>query len=143
MPLRADTRSNSLTRAPSRSSPDSQPPRVADYTITNDESIDPISIEIEQAQPSPTFVQGGRLRLLTLGYQYIGQYNFGLVKRLTFPGRLWIALFLSTIETTIVSTALVSITDALHGFDSRDWIVTSYLLTYTGTYLTLLQIYNI
>ncbi|RFN45608.1 hypothetical protein FIE12Z_10162 [Fusarium flagelliforme] len=42
------------------------------------------------------------------------------------------ALFLSTLETTIVSTSLVSITDALNGFILRDWIVTSYLLTYTG-----------
>ncbi|KAG5785782.1 hypothetical protein H9Q73_000637 [Fusarium xylarioides] len=42
------------------------------------------------------------------------------------------ALFLSTLETTIVSTSLVSITNALNGFILRDWIVTSYLLTYTG-----------
>ncbi|VZI03292.1 unnamed protein product [Fusarium fujikuroi] len=46
--------------------------------------------------------------------------------------RLWISLFLSTLETTIVSTSLVSITNALNGFILRDWIVTSYLLTYTG-----------
>ena len=46
--------------------------------------------------------------------------------------RMWIALFLSTVETTIVSTSLVSITNALSGFDKRDWIVTAYLLTYTG-----------
>lgn len=45
---------------------------------------------------------------------------------------MWIALFLSTVETTIVSTSLVSITNALSGFDKRDWIVTAYLLTYTG-----------
>ncbi|KAJ4264444.1 hypothetical protein NW762_005644 [Fusarium torreyae] len=47
-------------------------------------------------------------------------------------GALWISLFLSTLETTIVSTSLVSITNALNGFILRDWIVTSYLLTYTG-----------
>jgi MFS family permease len=46
--------------------------------------------------------------------------------------RLWTSLFLSTLETTIVSTSLVSITNALDGFILRDWIVTSYLLTYTG-----------
>ena len=46
--------------------------------------------------------------------------------------RMWMALFLSTVETTIVSTSLVSITNALGGFDERDWIVTAYLLTYTG-----------
>ncbi|EWZ27882.1 hypothetical protein FOZG_18417 [Fusarium oxysporum Fo47] len=48
---------------------------------------------------------------------------------------LWISLFLSTFETTIVSTSLVSITNALNGFILRDWIVTSYLLTYTGNLL--------
>ena len=41
-------------------------------------------------------------------------------------------LLLSTLETTIVSTSLVSITNAVHGFESRDWVVTAYLLTYTG-----------
>ncbi|KAL8667019.1 MAG: hypothetical protein Q9202_000941 [Teloschistes flavicans] len=30
------------------------------------------------------------------------------------------------------ATSLVSITNALHGFDKRDWVVTAYLLTYTG-----------
>ncbi|CAH0053676.1 unnamed protein product [Clonostachys solani] len=45
---------------------------------------------------------------------------------------MWISLFLSTLETTIVSTSLISITDALSGFLLRDWVVTAYLLTYTG-----------
>jgi MFS family permease len=31
-----------------------------------------------------------------------------------------------------VSTSLVPMTNALDGFDQRDWVVTSYLLTYTG-----------
>lgn len=35
-------------------------------------------------------------------------------------------------ETTIVSTSLVSITNALTGFQKGSWIVTAYLLTYTG-----------
>ncbi|ROW03115.1 hypothetical protein VMCG_05822 [Cytospora schulzeri] len=45
---------------------------------------------------------------------------------------MWLGLFLSTLETTIVSTSLVSITNALDGFLFRDWVVTAYLLTYTG-----------
>ncbi|KAL8732425.1 MAG: hypothetical protein Q9181_003971 [Wetmoreana brouardii] len=45
---------------------------------------------------------------------------------------LCLSLLLSTLETTIVSTSLVSITNALHGFNKRDWVVTAYLLTYTG-----------
>ncbi|KAK1976608.1 major facilitator superfamily transporter [Colletotrichum cereale] len=45
---------------------------------------------------------------------------------------LCVSLLLSTLETTIVSTALVSIVDSRHGFDKASWIVTAYLLTYTG-----------
>ncbi|KAF5671689.1 major facilitator superfamily transporter [Fusarium heterosporum] len=45
---------------------------------------------------------------------------------------LCLGLLLSTLETTIVSTALVPIVDALQGFDHASWIVTSYLVTYTG-----------
>ncbi|PGH28477.1 hypothetical protein GX50_08787 [[Emmonsia] crescens] len=58
------------------------------------------------------YIHGWRMYLLTAG--------------------IWLSLFLSTLETTIVSTSLVSITNALDGFELRDWIVTSYLLTYTG-----------
>ncbi|KAL4798965.1 major facilitator superfamily domain-containing protein [Aspergillus venezuelensis] len=53
--------------------------------------------------------------------------------------RLWIvgfglclSLFLPSVEVSIVSTSLVSITDELHGFDQSTWVITSYLLTYTG-----------
>ena len=35
-------------------------------------------------------------------------------------------------ETTIISTSLVSITNALTGFQKGSWIVTAYLLTYAG-----------
>jgi hypothetical protein len=54
--------------------------------------------------------------------------------------RLYILIFvlclrflLSTFETTIVLTSLVSITNVLSGFEKRDWDVTSYMLTYTGS----------
>jgi len=50
---------------------------------------------------------------------------------------LCLCLFLSTLESTVVGTALVAITDDLQGFDISSWIVTSYLLTYTG-FLTVL-----
>ncbi|KAI6085737.1 drug resistance transporter EmrB/QacA subfamily [Hypoxylon rubiginosum] len=43
-----------------------------------------------------------------------------------------LSLFLSTLETTIVSTSLISITNALGDFEQRDWVVTAYLITYTG-----------
>ena len=47
-----------------------------------------------------------------------------------------VALLLSTLETTIVSTSLVSIVRALNGFDQSGWVVTSYFLTYTGMFIT-------
>lgn len=43
-----------------------------------------------------------------------------------------IGLLLSSLETTIVSTSLVSIVDQLQGFDKASWIVTAYLATNTG-----------
>ncbi|KAF2829410.1 MFS multidrug transporter-like protein [Ophiobolus disseminans] len=46
--------------------------------------------------------------------------------------RLGLAVFLVTMEVSIVATALVPIADHLHAFDRTSWIVTSYLLTYTG-----------
>ena len=58
----------SPTEALSHLSPDSQPLRVANGKTTNDKSIEPISMGTEEVQPSPTFIQGGRLHLLTLGY---------------------------------------------------------------------------
>ncbi|TVY16799.1 Efflux pump FUS6 [Lachnellula arida] len=59
------------------------------------------------------------------------QYLSGWKKHLLTIG-IWISLFLSTLETTIVSTSLVSMANALDGFQVRDWIVTAYLITYTG-----------
>jgi MFS family permease len=46
--------------------------------------------------------------------------------------RVCLNLFLSNLETTIVSTSLVSISNSLHSFSSSSWIVTAYLVTYTG-----------
>ncbi|KAF1952681.1 MFS multidrug transporter-like protein [Byssothecium circinans] len=45
---------------------------------------------------------------------------------------LGLAIFLVTMEVSIVATALVPIADHLHAFDRTSWIVTAYLLTYTG-----------
>ncbi|KAF2177889.1 major facilitator superfamily transporter [Zopfia rhizophila CBS 207.26] len=51
--------------------------------------------------------------------------------------RLCLCLFLSTLESTVVGTALVAITNDLGGFRSSSWIISAYLLTYTG-FLTIL-----
>lgn len=71
------------------------------------------SVPDENATPKPQYMQGWSLYMLTAS--------------------IWISLFLSTLETTIVSTSLVSIADSLSGFEERNWVVTAYFLTYTGT----------
>ncbi|KAJ5699742.1 Major facilitator superfamily domain general substrate transporter [Penicillium majusculum] len=45
---------------------------------------------------------------------------------------LWICLFLSALETTIVSTALQTISSDLQDLSKSTWIVVAYLLTYNG-----------
>ncbi|RHZ54245.1 uncharacterized protein CDV56_106912 [Aspergillus thermomutatus] len=45
---------------------------------------------------------------------------------------LFLGLLLSTLETTIVSTALVTIASELGNYDKSNWIVVSYLFSYTG-----------
>ncbi|KAH8680619.1 drug resistance transporter EmrB/QacA subfamily [Xylariales sp. PMI_506] len=77
-----------------------------------EDAIDASNPNNASAQSARAYLKGWRLYLLTFG--------------------LCLSLFLSTMETTIVSTSLVSITNALGGFDQRDWVVTSYLITYTG-----------
>ncbi|KAL8650356.1 MAG: hypothetical protein Q9226_005182 [Calogaya cf. arnoldii] len=54
-----------------------------------------------------------------------------------------LALFLSTLEITIVSTALVSISDDLNGFHKSSWVITSYLLTYTGFLIIIAKLSDI
>jgi MFS family permease len=75
------------------------------------------------------YLTGWRQWILTAGYDPRHSLPIFYV---TDVYRIWIALFLSTLETTIVSTSLVSITNALDGFSLSSWIVTAYLLTYTG-----------
>lgn len=48
--------------------------------------------------------------------------------------RVYLGLFLATMEVSIVSTALVAITDDLGDFGQSTWVVISYLLTYTGLF---------
>ncbi|GMF67505.1 unnamed protein product [Aspergillus oryzae] len=47
---------------------------------------------------------------------------------------LGLALFLTGIEATIVSTSLVTITNDLDDFGRSSWVITSYLLTYTANF---------
>lgn len=41
---------------------------------------------------------------------------------------------MAQMEASIVGTSLIAITNDLQGFDKSSWIVTAYLLTYTGKF---------
>ncbi|KAK4155861.1 major facilitator superfamily transporter [Chaetomidium leptoderma] len=50
----------------------------------------------------------------------------------TLTAGLCLSMLLSTLETTIVSTSLVSMANELQGFSQAGWVITAYFLTYTG-----------
>ncbi|KAF7881905.1 uncharacterized protein EAF02_006593 [Botrytis sinoallii] len=68
------------------------------------------TISDQSASDGTRYLSGWRLSLLTLG--------------------LCLSLMLSSLDITIVSTALVTISDDLQAFDQSSWIVNSYLTTY-------------
>ena len=43
---------------------------------------------------------------------------------------LWLCLFLSALDTTIVTTALIKISSDLDSLEHAAWLITAYLLTY-------------
>jgi MFS family permease len=51
-------------------------------------------------------------------------------------------MFLVNIEVSIVATSLVSIVNDLQGFDQIGWVVTSYLVTYTSTFVIARQLFE-
>ncbi|KAI3322570.1 drug resistance transporter [Xylariaceae sp. AK1471] len=60
-------------------------------------------------------------------FHYLSGWRFYLVAAV-----LQLALFLVNFEITIVSTALVSISNDLNDFGRTSWVVTAYLITYTA-----------
>jgi hypothetical protein len=43
---------------------------------------------------------------------------------------LWLCLFLSAFDTTIVTTALIKISSDFNALEQSAWVITAYLLTY-------------
>ncbi|THV49260.1 hypothetical protein BGAL_0204g00150 [Botrytis galanthina] len=100
-------------------------------TTSEPTAVEPISTEkiVEHAelpsseQPSEEasdddingYVEGAKLYLLTLS--------------------LSLCMLIGTIELTVISTSLTSITNDLHGFNKTGWIVTGYLVTYSSTFI--------
>ncbi|CRG91968.1 Multidrug resistance protein 3 [Talaromyces islandicus] len=76
-------------------------------------STSAISGDEEAPSPKPeiTYLHGTRFYLLTLA--------------------VWICIFFANIESSIVSTSLVTITNGFGSFSQADWIVSAYQITYT------------
>lgn len=47
---------------------------------------------------------------------------------------LWFCLFISALDTTIVTTALIKISSGFNALEQAAWLVTTYLLTYNSEY---------
>lgn len=89
------------------------------------------TLEYDNAQEMPQYLQGIKLHLLTMGY--IRQSSDCPYYGVCWPySRLLLGIFLVNFEISIVSTSLVSITDDLEGFGRSSWVITAYLLTYIG-----------
>jgi formate hydrogenlyase subunit 3/multisubunit Na+/H+ antiporter MnhD subunit len=49
---------------------------------------------------------------------------------------LMLSMFLVQMDSSIISTAVVDITDHLGGYEKSSWLFTAYLITYCSTYHT-------
>lgn len=78
---------------------------------------------------SVAWVTGWRLVLIALGW-VLAQV---LTSRLKLTvSRTGLALFIVQTESSVTSTAIISITNDLGRFQSSSWVFTAYLLTYGG-----------
>ena len=125
MSTQHDTKGELLTRE----NPPTEFDNVKEPAISPVRNTDSDLRENEQEKVI-VYLKGRRLYVLTVACDQ--QSNFRMTRSCLHYCRLCLSLFLSTIETTIISTSLVAITNALDGFQQGNWIVTSYLLTYSG-----------
>lgn len=58
----------------------------------------------------------------------------------TIVAGLWLCLFLSAMDTTIVTTALIKISSGFNALEKGVWLVTAYLLTYNCEFHATLDI---
>ena len=86
-------------------------------------------------QVEPEYLKGWKLHIMTA--TLVSQPFPWLVNSLICCS-LFSGLFLATLEVSIVSTSLITVTNALHAFGDSSWIVIAYLLTYTGLYAQLI-----
>lgn len=83
----------------------------------------------KHAVPWP-HVEPWRRNVALAGYVYHTSVTPFFVSLLTSCSSIFVGVFFSTLDTTIIATALVSIIEDLGSFWLSPWIVLAYLLTY-------------
>jgi hypothetical protein len=58
--------------------------------------------------------------------------NISPARLQTIIAGLWFCLFISALDTTIVTTALIKISSDFNALEQAAWLVTTYLLTYNS-----------
>lgn len=86
---------------------------------------------------TPEVLSNVQLSLVILGSVYVTfiiYYTFEsfYTNTRSHNTRLWLSLFLCSLETTIVSTSLIHIANDLQDLSNAGWIVVAYLLTFNG-----------
>jgi hypothetical protein len=56
--------------------------------------------------------------------------NISKARLHTIIAALWLCLFISALDTTIVTTALIKISSGFNALEQGAWLITAYLLTY-------------
>jgi hypothetical protein len=79
----------------------------------------PVDDDGLQANDDAKYISGQKLYLI----------NAGLI----------VSIFIVQMESSIISTAVVDITDQLGGYEKSSWLFTAYLLSYCGTSLHTLR----
>ncbi len=87
-------------------------------------------------QTRPSIIDGRRRTIVLLGYNFVLD-AFPPLPRLTRFLSLYVGLFFSTLDSSIVSTALVDILSDFGNFELSPWIVLAYMLTYMSAFCSL------
>lgn len=104
------------------------------------ENISSHTVHIEEPARSYGLpvLRGWRLSVAVFALVYLNN-STDFARSINFC-RLALGLFLSALETTIIATALVTISSDLGHFEKANWIVVAYFLTYTGKPLIILML---
>lgn len=81
------------------------------------------ALEMRSPDPSSPFLVGWRLYLTVTGYRIQRSASFLFPTQLTLVHRLMLGIFLSMMEVSTVSTALMDIMNEVHAFKISSWVV--------------------